>query len=147
MYAGHPEFHRFRALRSLPFFLEHSLVYKGYSWSNSPRDYFKYSTLLKAPQDDYMEVENEQYPEGGADEQQSVPEQTTQSVADQDTTHGEQWQWQAENEWGRPPYHQEHAGDAGIVNSDLATIACKLKQADKQYLKLQKIFKFAPSAT
>ena len=103
--------------------------------------------LLKAPQDDYMEVENEQYTEGGADEQQSVPEQTTQSAADQDKTHGEQWQWQAENEWGRPPYHQEHAGDAGIVNSDLATMAYKLKRADIQYLKLQKIFEFAPLAT
>ena len=62
-----------------------------------------------------MEVENEQYTEGGADEQQSVPGQTTQSAADQDKTHGEQWQWQAENEWGRPPYHQEHASDAGTV--------------------------------
>ncbi|XP_073231400.1 uncharacterized protein [Porites lutea] len=67
----------------------------------------------EAPQDDYMEVENEQYTEGGVDEQQSVPEQTTQYAADQDKTHGEQWQWQAENEWGRPAYHQEHAGDAG----------------------------------
>ena len=103
--------------------------------------------LLKAPQDDYMEVENEQYTEEVAAEQQSVPEQTTQSAADQDKTHGEQWQWQAENEWGRPAYHQEHAGDPGIVNSDLATISYKLKRADIQYLKLQKIFEFAPSAT
>ena len=91
---------------------------------------------LKTPQEDYMEVENEQYAEGGVDEQQSVPEQTIQAAPDQDKTHGEQWQWEAENEWGGAPYHQEHASDAGIVNSNLATTAYKLKQADIQYLKL-----------
>ena len=125
------------------------LVHARYSlpkWQAVKQTFFA-PCLLKAPQDDYMEVENEQYTEGGADQQQSVPEQTTQSAADQDKTHGEQWQWQAENEWGRPPYHQEHAGDAGIVNSDLASIAYKLKWADIQYLKLQKIFEFAPLAT
>ena len=125
------------------------LVHARYSLpeSQAVKQTFFAPCLLKAPQDDYMEVENEQYTEGGADEQQSVPEQTTQSAADQDKTYGEQWQWQAENEWGRPPYHQEHAGDAGIVNSDLASIAYKLKWADIQYLKLQKIFEFAPLAT
>ena len=114
------------------------LVHARYSlpeWQAVKQTFFA-PCLLKAPQDDYMEVENEQYTEGGADEQQSVPEQTTQSAADQDKTHGEQWQWQAENEWGRPSYHQEHAGDAGIVNSDLATIAY---WADIQYQKLRKI--------
>ena len=125
------------------------LVHARYSLpeSQAVKQTFFAPCLLKAPQDDYMEVENEQYTEGGADEQQSVPEQTTQSAADQDKTHGEQWQWQAENEWGRPSYHQEHAGDAGIVNSDLATIPYKLKWADIQYLKLQKIFEFAPLAS